>query len=161
MKPVEDHVPCPLSRERERAGVRVPAIDHARSLRQNQTDAEALLWRHLRGRRLQGFKFRRQHPLGPFTLDFVCLDAGLVIELDGGQHAEDQAYDARRTAVIEQHGLRVIRFWNHEVLNQTPAALERIWQALQALTPTLSRSRERAPHPSRDPRVGQDTQESP
>lgn len=149
MKPVEVSVPCPLSRERERAGVRVPAIDHARELRQNQTDAEALLWRHLRARRLRGFKFRRQHPLSQFTLDFVCLDAGLVIELDGGQHVEAQARDARRTAFIEQHGMRVIRFWNHEVLTETPAVLEKIWQTLQALTPTLSRTRER----------GQDTQE--
>lgn len=145
MKPVDDRVPCPLSRERERAGVRVPAIDRARALRRNQTDAETLLWSRLRGRQLQGFKFRRQHPLGAFTLDFVCLDAGLAIEIDGGQHSEPaaQAHDARRTTFIEQQGLRVIRFWNHEVLTETVAVLEKILQTLRALTPTLSRSRER------------------
>lgn len=143
MKPIDARVSSSLSRERERAGVRAPAIDHARGLRQTQTEAEALLWRHLRGRQLQGFKFRRQHPLGPFVLDFVCVDAGLVIELDGGQHVDAQAYDARRTAFLEQQGLRVIRFWNHEVLTETVAVLEKVLQTLQALTPTLSRERER------------------
>ena len=116
---------------------------HHRALRSQMTDAEKLLWQHLRGRRFQGFKFRRQRPLGPYILDFVCLEARLVIELDGGQHAEAQAYDQRRTMLIEQQGLQVIRFWNHDVLNQTPAVLEQIWQTLQTLTPTLSRKRER------------------
>jgi very-short-patch-repair endonuclease len=120
MKPVDNRVPCPLSRERERAGVRVPAIDRARALRRNQTDAEALLWSRLRGRQLQGFKFRRQH-----------------------SEPAAQAHDARRTTFIEQQGLRVIRFWNHEVLTETVAVLEKILQTLRALTPTLSRSRER------------------
>lgn len=143
MKPIDASVPCPLSRERERVGVRAPAVDHARELRQQQTDAEARLWSHLRGRRLQGFKFRRQHPLGSYILDFVCLDARLVVELDGGQHADAQAYDDRRTVFIEQQGMRVIRFWNHEVLTKTAAVLDKIWQTLQTLTPTLSRERER------------------
>jgi len=107
------------------------------------TDAESLLWQHLRGRRFQDFKFRRQRPLGPYILDFVCLQAGLVIEIDGGQHVQQQAYDQARTALIESQGLTVIRFWNHDVLNATPAVLETIWQALQTLTPTLSRQRER------------------
>ena len=143
MKSAEADVSYPLSRVRERVGVRATAKEKARELRGQVTDAESLLWRHLRGRRFQGFKFRRQRPLGPYILDFVCLEAGLVIEVDGGQHAEQQAHDLARTALIESQGLTVIRFWNHEVMNETPVVLEKIWQTLQTLTPTLSRERER------------------
>ncbi|MDP2264696.1 MAG: endonuclease domain-containing protein [Hydrogenophaga sp.] len=139
----EADVSYPLSRVRERVGVRADAKGKARELRARMTDAEALLWQHFRGRRFQGFKFRRQRALGPYILDFICLEVGLVIEMDGGQHAEQQAYDQARTAWIETQGLTVIRFWNHEVMNETPAVLEQIWQALRALTPTLSRERER------------------
>lgn len=123
--------------------MRADAKSKARALRAQMTDAESLLWQQLRGRRFQGFKFRRQRPLGPYILDFVCLEAGLVIEIDGGQHAEQQAYDQARTALIESHNLAVIRFWNHEVMNDTAAVLENIWQTLQTLTPTLSRQRGR------------------
>ena len=143
MTQTEANVSYPLSRVRERVGVRADAKGKARELRAQMTDAESLLWQQLRGRRFQGFKFRRQRPLGPYILDFVCLDAGLVIEIDGGQHAEQQAYDQARTALIESHNLAVIRFWNHEVMNDTAAVLEKIWQTLQTLTPTLSRQRER------------------
>jgi adenine-specific DNA-methyltransferase len=143
MKPAEADMTYPLSRVRERVGVRVDAKAKARELRAGTTEAEALLWQQLRGRRFQGFKFRRQRPLGPYILDFVCLEAGLVIEIDGGQHSEQQAYDQARTARIETQGLNVIRFWNHEVMNETSAVLEKIWQTLQTLTPTLSRTRER------------------
>ena len=133
----------PLSRVRERVGVRADATEKSRELRGRSTEAEALLWQQLRGRRFQGFKFRRQRPLGPYILDFVCLEAGLVIEIDGGQHSDQKAYDEKRTELIESQGLVVIRFWNHEVMNETPAVLEKIWQTLQALTPALSRVRER------------------
>ena len=133
----------PLSRLRERVGVRAGAKDKARELRECMTEAEKLLWQQLRGRRFQSFKFRRQRALGPYILDCVCLEAGLVIEVDGGQHAEQQAYDQARTMLVESQGLTVIRFWNHEVMNETPAVLEKICQTLQALTPTLSRVRER------------------
>ncbi len=143
MKSADAEVTYPLSRVRERAGVRANAKAKARELRDQSTEAETLLWQQLRGRRFQGFKFRRQRALGPYILDFICLEAGLVIEIDGGQHSEQQAYDGQRTALIESQGLTVIRFWNHEVMNQTPAVLEKIWQALQTLTPTLSRQRER------------------
>lgn len=121
----------PLSRVRERAGVRV---QRARALRQSATDAEQVLWRHLRNRQLAGAKFRRQHPLGPYVLDFVCLEHGLVVELDGGQHAKapQQLRDQQRTAWLQQEGLRVLRFWNHDVLQQTNEVLA---QVLQALTP--------------------------
>ncbi len=143
MKSSEADVTDPLSRVRERVGVRAAAKDRARELRGQMTEAETLLWQHLRGRRFQDFKFRRQRPLGPYILDFVCLDAGLVIEVDGGQHVEQAAYDLARTALIQSHGLTVIRFWNHEVMNETSAVLEKIQQTLQTLTPTLSRMRER------------------
>ena len=143
MTQTEANVSYPLSRLRERVGVRADAKDKARALRAQMTDAETLMWQQLRGRRFQGFKFRRQRPLGPYILDFVCLEAGLVIEIDGGQHAEQLAYDQARTALIESHQLTVIRFWNHEVMNDTAAMLENIWQTLQTLTPTLSRQRER------------------
>nr|WP_312986344.1 endonuclease domain-containing protein [Comamonas koreensis] len=135
--------PNSLSRLRERAGVRADvSVQQARALRQASTTAEQLLWRHLRNRQLAGAKFRRQHPLGPYILDFVCLEQGLVIELDGGQHADlqAQAYDQQRSAWLQQQGLRVLRFWNHEVVQQTNEVLARV---LQALTPALSRARER------------------
>lgn len=135
--------PNSLSRSRERAGVRADvSVQQARALRQASTTAEQLLWRHLRNRQLAGAKFRRQHPLGPYILDFVCLEHGLVVELDGGQHADlqAQAYDQQRSAWLQQQGLRVLRFWNHEVVQQTNEVLARV---LQALTPALSRARER------------------
>lgn len=112
-------VPNPLSRQRERAGVRADVkVQNARALRQSATTAEQLLWRHLRNRQLVGAKFRRQHPLGSYILDFVCLEHGLVVEVDGGQHADLQAqgYDQQRTVWLQQQGLRVLRFWNHEVV---------------------------------------------
>lgn len=135
----------PLSRKRERAGVRVDVsapVQNARALRQSPTTAEQLLWHHLRNRQLAGAKFRRQHPLGPYILDFVCLEHGLVVEVDGGQHADPQAqaYDQQRSAWLQQQGLQVLRFWNHDVLQQTHEVLA---QLLQALTPALSRVRGR------------------
>lgn len=133
----------PLSRKRERAGVRADVrLQQARALRQSPTTAEQVLWRHLRNRQLAGTKFCRQHPLGPYILDFVCLEHGLVVEVDGGQHADlqAQAYDRQRPVWLRQQGLRVLRFWNHEVVQQTNEVLAHV---LQALTPALSRTRER------------------
>ena len=133
----------PPSRKRERAGVRADVrLQQARALRQSPTTAEQVLWRHLRNRQLAGTKFRRQHPLGPYILDFVCLAQGLVVEVDGGQHADLQAqgYDRQRAVWLRQQGLRVLRFWNHEVVQQTNEVLAHV---LQALTPVLSRLRER------------------
>ncbi|MES1945022.1 DNA methyltransferase [Salinisphaera sp. PC39] len=105
----------------------------ARRLRREQTDAENRLWCHRRARRLEGYKFRRQHPLGRYIVDFVCLEAELIVELDGGQHAEQtRAYDAARTAALESHGFRVIRFWNDEVLRETEAVLACIREHLVA-----------------------------
>ena len=103
-------------------------------LRQAATDAEHLLWQRLRGRQL-GVKFRRQHPFNGFVLDFVCLEARLVIELDGGQHAENQAADADRDRQLRQAGFRVLRFWNNQVLQETTAVLEVILAALAETHP--------------------------
>ncbi|WP_418116209.1 endonuclease domain-containing protein [Variovorax sp. NFACC27] len=128
-----------LSRLRERVGVR------ARSLRATPTDAEAMLWHHLRDRRMANQKFRRQRPIGPYFADFACLEAKLIVELDGGQHAEAVAYDENRTRFMEAQGYRVLRFWNHEVLTQTDVVRERILQALQ----------EDSPHPSPLPQAGE------
>jgi very-short-patch-repair endonuclease len=103
------------------------------------------LWCFVRDRRLAGMKFRRQHPLGGYFVDFVCLERRLVVELDGGQHALRQGYDGRRTAVLESLGFRVIRFWNDDVLLRTDSVLEAVLAALVGasqpdapLTPTLS-----------------------
>jgi len=87
----------------------------ARQLRRTVTDAERRLWSALRARRLSGYKFRRQHPLGPFVPDFACIEHRLVVEADGGQHA-DSAEDLRRTAWLERQGWRVLRFWNNDIL---------------------------------------------
>lgn len=128
-----------LSRVRERAGVR------ARALRRQQTEAETLLWKHLRSRQLLDLKFRRQHPIGPYFADFACIEIGLVIELDGGQHADEgaAAQDTARARCMAAAGFATRRFWNHEVLQQTAAVLESIAHCASTLTPALSRTRER------------------
>lgn len=101
-------------------------LRNARRLRKNQTDAEQCLWQRLRGRSLAGLKFRRQHPIGPYICDFVCVDQKLIIEIDGGQHTSNREKDAARTAYLQSQGFRVVRFWNHEVLAATEAVLEKI-----------------------------------
>jgi very-short-patch-repair endonuclease len=105
----------------------------AKTLRANSTDAERKLWSRLRDRRLLGFRFVRQQPIGPFIADFACREADLVIELDGSQHAEDDAvqYDARRTAILAEHGYQVLRFWNTDALLHTDGVLELIADHLQ------------------------------
>jgi len=94
------------------------------------TDAERRLWQSLRLRQFSGYKFRRQHPVGSYVVDFVCLEAKLVVEVDGGQHSERQGYDASRTEWLRQRGFRVIRFWNHEVMNDIEAVKAAIWEVL-------------------------------
>ncbi len=100
------------------------STEAARKLRKHQTDAERVLWQYLRNRRLAGRKFRRQYPMAPYVVDFVCIEKALIIELDGGQHAERQEADRRRTDFLEQQGYRVIRFWNDEVLKNLEGVLE-------------------------------------
>ena len=116
-----------------------PPLDHdtrafARGLRQSSTDAEQLLWRMLRNRRLGGHKFRRQHPVPPYYLDFYCEATKLAIELDGGQHNTDdgRAHDEIRTNFLASNGIVVLRFWNDVVLTETDAVLEAIHNALTA-----------------------------
>ena len=103
-------------------------LQSARDMRKNATDAEKLLWSLLRDRQLDGYKFRRQHPVGSYILDFYCHEARLAIEVDGGQHNEiEQArHDEERTANLATEGIQVLRFWNSEVLTETEAVLESI-----------------------------------
>ena len=110
-----------------------PAKAFARQLRQNQTDAEQRLWHALRAKRFGGIKFRRQYPCGADVLDFYCHGKKLAIELDGGQHASAQAreHDERRTDYLSRQGIKVLRFWDSEVLLQLDSVLQTIWQALE------------------------------
>ena len=110
-------------------------VNRARGLRRNMTDAEQLLWRYLRSRQLCGWKFRRQHEVDRYIVDFVCADAKLIVELDGGQHAEQVELDAWRTQRLEALGYRVLRFWNDEVFKHTEAVLEVILEAVASAAP--------------------------
>ena len=107
-------------------------IERAKQLRKNSTDAEWALWRVLRSRQLAAYKFRRQQPLGPYIVDFVCFEARLVVEIDGGHHGEEQqlAHDSKATAWLLNENFRVLRFWNHEVLNHLDAIYSAISKAL-------------------------------
>ena len=106
------------------------AIAFARSLRWNATDTERLLWKHLRRRRVDGFRFRRQRPFGPYVCDFICLEARMVVELDGSQHLEQADRDAWRDDFMRSHGYRVLRFWNGDVTVNTAEVLDTIFAAL-------------------------------
>ncbi|MFL6652895.1 MAG: endonuclease domain-containing protein [Sulfurifustaceae bacterium] len=111
----------------------------ARIVRNQATDAERYLWQRLRKRQMGGYRFRRQVPIAEYVADFACLEARLVIELDGGQHEERKAYDARRDARIAAHGLKVLRFWDDDVFRTLDAVLDEIWRALEmAAAPSLS-----------------------
>jgi very-short-patch-repair endonuclease len=105
-------------------------IRFARQLRGTMTDAESLLWYRLRAGRLDGWKFRRQVPLGIYVVDFICQSAALVIEIDGGQHAEQVRHDANRTRWLQGRGYRVLRYWNSEVLENPEGVLQAICDAL-------------------------------
>jgi very-short-patch-repair endonuclease len=131
-----------LSRMRERVRVR------ARELRQSSPDAEQALWRALRSRQLAGCKFRRQHPVGRYFADFACVEARLIVELDGGQHFEPEAIEAdrKRSAVLERHGFHVTRFTDREALIEREGVLMQILQWLQI---------HHRPHPDPLPRAGE------
>lgn len=107
---------------------------HVKSLRRNLTDAESKLWQDLRGRRLQGYKFRRQHPIDDYVADFACISAKLAVEIDGATHSteEELAHDRHRTAVLNRLGWRVIRFTNDEVYDDVDGVVEAIYAALLA-----------------------------
>ena len=106
--------------------------DFARGLRQTMTDAEQTLWYHLRGRRLPGWKFRRQFPVGRYIADFACPEARTIIELDGGQH-NGSIRDEDRDSFLRAEGFTVLRFWNNDVLTDTDAVLQAIAHALTGL----------------------------
>jgi very-short-patch-repair endonuclease len=134
------------------------SASRARQLRGAMTDTERRLWSALRSRRLEGYKFRRQHPIGPFVADFACLSHRLVIEADGGQHAENQD-DRRRTIWLARRGWRVVRFWNNDILTNPEGVQDVVLEVLSARSarfrlhphppgpsgpgPSLSRKRER------------------
>jgi very-short-patch-repair endonuclease len=106
-------------------------LRHTRTLRRAQTDPERLLWSRLRRRQLAGFKFRRQHQIGLYICDFTSLDGRLIVELDGGQHAEHMGYDRRRDDFLRSAGYRVLRFWNIDVVERLDDIVETIFEALQ------------------------------
>lgn len=105
-------------------------VPRAKTLRRQLTETEKTLWYHLRDRRMQGKKFRRQYPIGGYIADFICVECQLIVELDGGQHSEQTAYDKKRALWLESQGYRVIRFWNNEVTQQLASVLEMIAKVL-------------------------------
>ncbi|MBI4043034.1 MAG: endonuclease domain-containing protein [Deltaproteobacteria bacterium] len=109
----------------------------ARELRREMTDAERKLWSSLRFRQIGKYKFRRQQPIGKFIVDFICFEQKLIVEVDGGQHGEQTRYDGERTAWLEHHGYRVLRFWNNEVLQETEGVIKVISDALASEIPPI------------------------
>jgi very-short-patch-repair endonuclease len=120
----------------------------ARALRKRMTDAEKQLWRHLRNRELGGWKFRRQYPVGPYIVDFICPEKNLVIEVDGGPHAKNEELDIQRSAYLNKMGYWVFRFWNNQVLHETDAVLEAIFAI-------LAKSHKNSPSPQPSPPLGE------
>jgi very-short-patch-repair endonuclease len=106
----------------------------AKELRKNQTDAEKLLWRHLRSKQLSGLRFRRQHPIGNYIVDFVCLEKMLIIEVDGIHHAGEEN-DRKRDAWLQKEGFTVLRFWNNNVLMNLNGVMEVIFQNCTSPSP--------------------------
>jgi very-short-patch-repair endonuclease len=106
-------------------------LRRAHALRKTMTEAEKRLWFQLRDRRLQGLKFRRQYAIGAFIADFACIEAGVIVELDGSQHVERTSYDEARTAFLQSQGFVVLRFWNNEVLQEMKSVLTLILHTAQ------------------------------
>jgi len=113
--------------------------DRARSLRREQTDAERVLWRELRARKLEGLRFKRQVSIGSYIADFMCFECTLIVEVDGSQHAEQVAYDEQRTRWLEERGFRVLRFWNVDVLLNTTWVVEQIRAAARERRPSAAK----------------------
>jgi len=106
-------------------------IKFAKAMRHQPTSAEAAIWTALRGARLQGFKFKRQQPIGAYIVDFVCFEHSLIIEIDGGQHGDEVPKDQARSDWLQSQGFRVMRFWNNEVIERKDDVLESIIRALR------------------------------
>jgi very-short-patch-repair endonuclease len=113
--------------------------DSARRLRREQTECEHSLWARLRRRQVVGFKFRRQHPIGPFFADFFCPEARLIVEIDGSQHADELASDESRTEFLRDAGYEVLRFWNYEISSEIDTVVQRIADALELSCATRGR----------------------
>jgi adenine-specific DNA-methyltransferase len=105
--------------------------ENAKRLRTNQTDAESVFWYNVRARRLAGFKFRRQYPVGSFIADFVCLEAKLIVELDGDQHAVRRDYDRSRDAFLKSKGFHVMRVWNSDLLTNRDGVMDAVLRQLE------------------------------
>jgi very-short-patch-repair endonuclease len=118
----------------------------ARQLRVNMTVAERILWKALRNRQCGGLKFRRQISFGPYVLDFHCQELHLAIEVDGGQHTEEK--DAERTAWFAERGIRLLRFWNNDVVTNLPGVLDTIAAQARSSHPPGEGQGERAPCPT-------------
>ena len=145
-----DELPLPLAGEGRGEGpffLIGKTNSRARALRRDSTDAERLLWRRLRDRQLGGFKFRRQATVGPYVADFLCVEAGLVVEADGGQHTADR--DAKRSAFLTAQGLRVLRFWNNDILENSEGVLQTILAAARG------QGEEQVPSPNPLPLAGE------
>ena len=127
--------PSPLAGEGLGRGGLMESRQFAKHLRHTMTDAEHRLWKHLRAHRLDGEKFRRQQPIGPYVVDFVHFASRVIVEADGGQHAQSP-HDAARDAWLVRQGFHVLRFWNDDILLHTDAVLESIWKALFARAPS-------------------------
>ena len=123
--------------------------DNAKALRSNMTDAERRLWYLLRAHRFRGYKFKRQLPVGPYIVDFICLAERLIIEVDGGQHVDSQS-DLHRDHWLKDQGFRVLRFWNNEVLNNSDGVLEVLIKHLgpTSTAPSPGRADARPPSPA-------------
>jgi very-short-patch-repair endonuclease len=149
------HNPSPLEGEggakRRVRGYSKGTLRRAKGLRRELTDAEKKLWRMLRSRQLNAAKFRRQQPIGRFIADFVCHEARLVVEADGGQHAEN-ANDRRRTEFLNSRGYRVLRFWNMDILGNPEGVFQLIAEALE--TPHPAQAAPESPSPSRGEGIG-------
>lgn len=129
----------------ERLRIKPERAGRARSLRREMTFAEQRMWNALRSKQINHLRFRRQHPIGPYIADFACISAKLIIEIDGGQHQEQAAYDERRTAFLQQQGWRVLRFWSNDVLSNLEGVLAKVANALTA-----------TPHPGLPPERGKE-----
>lgn len=141
----EKKTPSPYKGEGMDKGVHprnLKLVGRAQSLRKNITEVEKILWYYLRSRRFEGIKFRRQYPIGKYVVDFIVPECGLVIELDGGQHALQQKKDMVRDAYLKSQGYHVLKFWNHEVTGQLDSVLQRVYEII------YSRKTESASYPN-------------
>ena len=112
--------------------------ERARSLRRKSLDAEVLVWQQLRSRRLPGCKFRRQVPIGNYIVDFLCEDPPIIIELDGGQHMEQERYDQTRTNWLQANGFLVLRFWNNDIAENLEGVLESLFSTIEKSRPAIT-----------------------